>query len=95
MSLSPSGNFWPQPVTIDIQGVTAANAPLHIASATMSIDQASPVTEGTVTTGAQSYAGAKTLLGGLALATGPVVTAISIDGTLSANSDAAVPTERR
>jgi hypothetical protein len=94
MSLSPSGNFWPQPVTIDIQGVTAANAPLHIASATISIDQASPVNEGTVTTGAQSYAGAKTLLGGLALATGPVVTAISIDGTLSANSDAAVPTEK-
>jgi hypothetical protein len=94
MSISPSGNFWPQPVTIDIQGVTAANAPLHISSATISIDQASPTTEGTVTTAAQSYVGTKSFLSGISLTSGPVVTAISSDGTLSTDSDSILSTQK-
>jgi hypothetical protein len=94
MSITPSADFWPQPITLDIQGVTAANAPLSVSGGTVTISPASISTQGIVTTDAQSFSGVKTFSSGLAIAAGPTITYISTDGTFGAVSDAGLSTQK-
>jgi len=92
----PPRDFWPpdQTITITLNGVTGANAPLSISSSIMSIANASTIQSGIINLLAQGFAGLKNFQNGLQIAAGTSISEISVDSTFAIATDAQLSTKK-
>ena len=93
MAIIPPSNFWSPYNKLQIIGVLSGVDPLYTVGTAMHVKAASLLDSGVVTTGAQSFAGAKQFGTSIALSDAYAVTATSNDTTLAGDRATALVTE--